>query len=224
MRVLLIEDHRVTRETIVDHLRGTGFAVDAVACGEDALSARGATTYDAIILDLGLPDIDGRALLSRLRRPCSAAPILVLTARESEGRGVEILNGGADDFLRKPFHLPELEARLRAILRRPGARRSVQLVFEDLSFDTTSRTARCGDTAIDLARREASALHCLMDGGGDAVSREVLAQRLYAFDDEVTGNALEAVISRLRRRLVDAGSVVQVEGLRGVGYRLRRQS
>ena len=221
MRVLLIEDHRLTRELVTDHLRTKGFAVDAVQRGEEAIAARAVATYDAVILDLGLPDVDGRDLLPRLRSSANDQPILVLTARDSVDQRIGLLNEGADDFIRKPFHLPELEARLRAVLRRPGARRSVLVTYADLQFDTVTRAAQAGTRALTLSRLEAMALERLMLAAGDVVPRAVLEQAVYALDDEVTDNALEAVTSRLRRRLAQAGSSTLVESVRGVGYRLR---
>jgi len=221
MRVLLVEDHGAMREMIAAHLRERGFAVDPVACGEDALAATATAAYDAVILDLGLPDMDGMAVLRRLRGGRHPdVPALILTARDSVEARVGGLDAGADDYILKPFDLAELDARLRAVLRRPGARREPVHLFGDLRFDTASRTASAAGTDLDLTRREASLLEELIRAAGRIVVKDALEDRLYGFDDDVSGNALEATVSRLRRKLASTGSMVQVEATRGIGYRL----
>ena len=221
MRVLLIEDHGAMREMIAAHLRERGFAVDLVGCGEEALAATAAASYEAVILDLGLPDMDGMEVLRRLRGGRSPnLPALILTARDSVEARVGGLNAGADDYILKPFDLTELDARLRAVLRRPGARREPVHVFGDLRFDTASRAAFAGAEDLDLTRREASLLEELIRAAGRIVVKDALEERLYGFDDEVSGNALEATVSRLRRKLAAVRSAVQLEATRGIGYRL----
>lgn len=225
MRVLLVEDHRAMREIIAGHLRGRGFAVDAVQRGEDALAATAAAGYDAVILDLGLPDMDGIEVLRRLRAGRLAdLPALILTARDGIADRIGGLDAGADDYILKPFDLAELEARLRAVLRRPGARRDPPCRYGDLSFDPASRSATAADIDLDLTRREASLLDELIRAAGRIVVRDALEDRLYGFDDDVSGNALEAVVSRLRRKLATAGSTVRIETSRGIGYRLHAGS
>lgn len=221
VRVLLVEDHRAMREMIAAHLRERGFAVDPVACGEEALAATAVAAYDAVILDLGLPGMDGMTVLRRLRGGHHPdLPALILTARDSVEARVGGLDAGADDYILKPFDLAELDARLRAVLRRPGARREPVHRFGDLRFDTASRTASVGDADLDLTRREASLLEELIRAAGRIVVKDALEDRLYGFDDEVSGNALEATVSRLRRKLLAVRSTVQVEATRGIGYRL----
>ncbi len=221
MRVLLIEDHKAIREMIAAHLRERGFALDSVGCGEEALAAAAAASYEAVILDLGLPDMDGMEVLRQLRGGLTPdLPALILTARDSIEARVGGLNAGADDYILKPFDLTELDARLRAVLRRPGARREPIHVFLDLRFDTASRAGFAGATNLDLTRREASLLEELIRAAGRIVVKDMLEDRLYGFDEDVSGNALEATVSRLRRKLSAARSAVQVEATRGVGYRL----
>ncbi len=225
MRVLLAEDHDELRQMLQSHLRQAGFAADAVSSGEDALAAAAAADYDVVILDLGLPDLDGMEVLRRLRAGVAASvPILVLTARRSVGDRVEGLDAGADDYLSKPFDMLELDARLRSIIRRTGGRTGHHpdpvLRFGDLCFDPASREARVGEAILALTRREAALLEELVRGAGHTLVRDALADRLYGFDDVFTGNALEAAVSRLRRRLALAGSGVAVETVRGIGYRL----
>ncbi len=222
MRVLLVEDHRAMRDLIADHLRSRGFAVDAVQNGDEALAANAAARYDAIILDLGLPDLDGMEVLRRMRSSHGAdPPALILTARDSVKDRVVGLDAGADDYILKPFDLAELEARLRAVLRRPGARRKAAHRYGDLTFDPASRIAEVNGAGLDLTRREASVLDELMRAAGRIVVKDALEDRLYGFEDDVTGNALEASVSRLRRKLAVAGSSVSIEVTRGIGYRLQ---
>jgi two-component system response regulator QseB len=210
------------REMIAAHLRERGFAVDPVMCGEEALAATAAATYDVVILDLGLPDMDGMAVLQHLRGGHHLdLPALILTARDSIEARVSGLDAGADDYILKPFDLAELDARLRAILRRPGTRRGAVYCYGDVSFDPVSRTATIADTDLDLTRREASVLEELIRAAGGIVVKDTLEDRLYGFDDDVSGNALEASVSRLRRKLAAAGSAVRIEARRGIGYRLQ---
>lgn len=222
MRLLLVEDHKGLREMIAAHLRERGFAVDPVSCGEEALAAAATAAYDAMILDLGLPDMDGMVVLRRLRGGRHPGlPTLILTARDSIEARVGGLDAGADDYMLKPFDLVELDARLRAVLRRPGARREPIYHYGDLGFDAASRTASVGNASLDLRRRETSVLEELIRAGGQIVVKDALEERLYGFDDDVSGNALEATVSRLRRKLTAAGSAVRIETTRGIGYRLR---
>ncbi len=203
------------------HLRQAGFTADVVSTGQDALAALAAAAYDVVILDLGLPDLDGMEVLRRMRGGVAAAvPILVLTARQAVDDRVEGLDAGADDYLLKPFDMLELDARLRSITRRTDRRSDPVLRFGDVRFDPSSREGRVGDEALSLTRREANLLEELLRGAGRTVVRDTLADRLYGFDDVFTGNALEAAVSRLRRRLVLAGSAVAIETVRGIGYRL----
>ncbi len=222
MRVLLVEDHRAMRELIAGHLRSRGLTVDAVRRGDEALAAMAVAGYDAVILDLGLPDMDGMEVLRRLRGGRGAdPPALILTARDSVKDRVSGLDAGADDYILKPFDLAELEARLRAVLRRPGVRREAVHRYGDLAFDPATRTAAVEGAGLELTRREASVLEELIRAAGRIVVRDALEDRLYGFDDDVSGNALEASVSRLRRKLAAAGSAVGIEATRGIGYRLR---
>ncbi|MBW4025695.1 MAG: response regulator transcription factor [Proteobacteria bacterium] len=223
MRVLLVEDHRAMRDLIADHFRSRGFVVDAVGRGDEALAATAVAGYDAVILDLGLPDMDGIEMLRRLRRGGEGTdpPALILTARDSVKDRVVGLDAGADDYILKPFDLAELEARLRAVLRRPGARREALYTCGDLTFDSASRTAAVAGGSLDLTRREASVLEELIRAAGRVVVKDALEDRIYGFDDDVSGNALEASVSRLRRKLAAAGSAACIEVTRGIGYRLQ---
>lgn len=221
MRVLLVEDHVSLREMVADHLCRRGFVVDAVEGAEQAQAAVAATSYDALILDLGLPDGDGMTVLREARvRTGGRLPALILTARDAVEDRISGLNAGADDYIVKPFDLQELEARLRAVLRRPGVRDGLILRCGELAFDPVSRQASVREGPFELTRREASLLEELMSADGRVVVRDVLEERLYSFDEPVTANALEAVVSRLRKRLVAAHSGSRIETRRGIGYRL----
>ncbi len=221
MRLLLVEDHPSLREMMHTHLRERGFAVDAFARGEDALSAASHSAYDAAILDLGLPDMDGLELLHRLRVDLAfETPVLILTARDAVTDRVQGLDAGADDYILKPFELAEFDARLRTVLRRPGTRRPPVEQFADLTFDAASRTATVNGTVLDLTRRELSLLEELMRANGRTVVRDALEERIYGFNEKASANALEAIVSRVRRRLAAAASAARIETSRGIGYRL----
>jgi two-component system, OmpR family, response regulator QseB len=222
MKILLVEDHLAVSEIVADYLRQRGFAIDVVRRGDEALAASGVTRYDAVILDLGLPDADGMDVLNELRRGSEAKiPAIIVSARDRLEDRIDGLNRGADDYIVKPFELTELEARLRAVLRRPGPRPHAIYNYGDLKLDPSRQSAAAGDRPLDLTRLEALALQELVRAAGQAVVKDTLEDRLYGFNDDVSMNALEAVISRLRRRLAAAGSAVSIESLRGIGYRLR---
>ena len=221
MKLLVVEDNAALSDMIGGYLRERGFAVDAVGAGADALAAMEAAAYDAVVLDLGLPDMDGMDVLRAIRAR-TLVPTLILTARDAVAHRIAGLNEGADESILKPFDLAEFEARLRAVLRRPGVRNAPFPAFADLSFDAACRSARLGDQAVELTRREAVLLEALIRSGDRIVVRDELADRLYGLEDDVSANALEATVSRLRRKIAQLGSVVRIESMRGVGYRLRR--
>jgi two-component system response regulator QseB len=221
MRVLLIEDHGALREMIAAHLIERGFAIDAVGDAEHARSALAAVAYDAAVVDLGLPDADGIELLAHIRsRTGGRLPAIILTARDGVDERVRGLNAGADDYIVKPFDLIELEARLRAVLRRPGIRDNLSYACGTLRFNSSSRDAIVNDVVLDLSRRETDLLEELLRARERVVVKDVLEERLYSFQDSVTGNALEAVVSRLRKKLAGANAGVRLETKRGIGYRL----
>ena len=223
MRVLVVEDNDALRSLIVTHLRERGFAVDPAESGRVALATAGLANYDAMILDLGLPDGDGLDVLRDLRAgPCANLPILILTARDGVPARVAGLDAGADDYIVKPVDIAELDARLRAVLRRPGTRARPVHVYEDLRFDTADRQASCRGRAFDLTPREAGLFEELIRASDRVVVRDAMAERLYDFGADVSLNAIEATLSRLRRKLAAAGSCVRVQTLRGIGYRLAR--
>ncbi len=220
MRVLLVEDHQAIREMIADHLRERGFAVDAVDRGERALAAARVAPVDAVVLDLGLPDTDGLQLLAALRALNAEMPAIIVTARDGVEERLLGLNSGADDYIVKPFNLLELEARLRAVLRRTGSRRETRYSFGGVTFDTVTREATAFGKPLDLTRREAALLEELMRVPGQVITKDRLEDRLYALEDAGSANALEAAVSRLRRKLAGTQARLSIETQWGIGYRL----
>lgn len=220
MRILLVEDHQAIREMIADHLRERGFAVDAFGRGDQALAAARVASIDAVVLDLGLPDTDGLQLLAALRVMHADVPAIVVTARDGLDNRLLGLNSGADDYIVKPFNLLELEARLRAVLRRVGKRRETRYTLGGVTFDSVTREATAFGRALDLTRREAALLEELLRVPGQVITKDRLEDRLYAFEDVGSTNALEAAVSRLRRKLAAAHAALSIETKWGIGYRL----
>ncbi|MBM3566067.1 MAG: response regulator transcription factor, partial [Alphaproteobacteria bacterium] len=180
-------------------------------------------SYDAAILDLGLPDASGLTLLRDIRAAGQATPVLILTARDAVDDRVTGLNAGGDDYLVKPCAMEELVARVRALLRRPGGALGVTLTAGNVSFDTTAREVRINDKPVPISRREMGVLEQLMRRYGRVVPKDVIEDKLYGFDEEVTSNSVEAHVSRLRKRLEKSGADVYIHTLRGVGYLLSNE-
>jgi len=220
MRLLFIEDNPKLLTLVPEGLHKAGFTVDSVASVAEALAAVDAVTYDTVILDLGLPDGDGLSVLKHLRSQAYTTPLLILTARDALADRVDGLNRGADDYLVKPFAMEELIARVKALLRRPGGALGVVLQVGNVQFDTVAMQASVEGKPINLTRRELEVLQQLMRRAGNVVPKEVMEDRLYGFDEEVESNALEAHISRLRKRLAQYAVNVRIHTVRGVGYLL----
>lgn len=223
MRVLLVEDEPDLGDAVAERLRREGFVVDRAASLGDAVEAVVGTAYRAVLLDRRLPDGDGLALLPVLRTRPEPSPAIVLTALDDVPNRVAGLDAGADDYLVKPFAPDELAARLRVLLRRAATRGdgAAQVRVGRLAYDLGVREPRVGDAALVVPRRELALLDALARRAGRVVLREALEGAVYGFDDEVGPNALEAQVSRLRRRLADAGADVVIHGVRGVGYMLK---
>jgi len=220
MRLLVVEDEIELAALMQRALEQSGFAVDWAPDLAQADDHIGLARYDTIILDLGLPDGDGLTLLRRLRARGSAVAVLVLTARDAPEDRVAGLDAGADDYLVKPFHMPELVARIRALLRRPGAVLGVQLSLGNLVLDTATRQTRVNGADVGLTVRETTMLELLLRRQSDVVTREALEQGLYNFDAQLGSNAMEVMVHRLRRKLADASATLSVHTVRGVGYLL----
>jgi len=217
-RLLLVEDDSALAAGLAAALARDGSQVDVADSGQEALRLARSAAYDACILDLGLPDRDGVAVLREMRQSAIGFPVLILTARDAIGDRIGGLDAGADDYLMKPFDLGELEARLRALLRRRDADGTPWRRFGPLRFDAEGCAAFAGDEPLELTRREAGVLECLMRRPGRIVTREAILAAAFPSDSEVAPNALEVQVSRLRRKLEAVG--VTVRALRGLGYRL----
>jgi DNA-binding response OmpR family regulator len=218
MRLLVIEDEVELGALLQAALQRGGFAVDLARTLDAASGFLDIVAYDVAILDLGLPDGDGLTLLRRIRKGGSALSVLILTARDAPEDRVLGLDAGADDYLIKPFHMPELIARVRALLRRPNAALGVTLTLGNLLLDTTSRQVRVAGAEVGLSLRETSMLEVLLRQQGTVVTREIMEQRLYSFEAQLGSNALEVLVHRLRRRLTEVGAAVTIHTVRGVGY------
>ena len=217
MRILVVEDNRTLAEGLVTVLRGAGYAVDAVHDGASADAVLATEPFDLVILDLNLPDREGLDVL-RARRTMSA--VLILTARGALDERVRGLDLGADDYMTKPFEVSELEARVRVLLRRQAGLRDASVSFGEISLDTNSRTLSAHGQPLDIPARELSVLETLLMRAGKVVSKQSIIQSLAAFDDDLSANAVEQYVSRLRRRLAPFGLTVRTA--RGLGYYLDR--
>ena len=221
MRILLFEDHSRLAELITKGLAGLGFGVDAFQTAGDGLNAFKSITYDAIILDLGLPDRDGLDVLNELRHISPSAPIMILTARDGIDARVTGLDAGADDYVVKPFAMTELAARLRALLRRPGQALGGVLTVGNLQLQTFSRQVIVNGTAVRFPAREVDALELLIRREGQVVAKGTLEDSLYGLSKNVTPNSIEVLISRLRRRLGSIGASCSIHTFYGIGYLLK---
>lgn len=219
-RVLIVEDDRDIARLIERELRGLGHSVDLVGLANDALLALRTADYALIIVDLGLPDMDGLELLRELRRRSVETPILVLTARRKVEDRVVGLSSGADDYLVKPFAVPEMRARVTALLRRPSRLRDTRLSIANLELDTEALEALVDGTSLPLARRQFQLLELLVRRQNHMTPKRMIEERLYGFEDEVSANSIEALVSKLRRALGSGGASVAIETRRGIGYRL----
>ena len=220
MRILIIEDEARITEILREALSRAGFTVDSATRCAEAREALSLTAYDAAVLDLGLPDGDGRTLLADLQSKRNKLPVLVLTARDAVEDRVSGLDAGADDYLVKPFATAEVIARVRALLRRPGGALGVTLQAGNVSFDTIGRDVRVGTTTLALPRREGAILEHLMRRLGRVIPKTVLEERLYGIDDELESNAIPVHVHHLRRKLEAAGAPAEIHTVRGVGYLL----
>ncbi len=216
MRVLVVEDEPALRAQLRATLAQAGYAVDEATDGRDALHLGQTEPYDAVVLDLGLPLLDGLSVLQRWRQAGITTPVLILTARDSWHEKVAGIDAGADDYLAKPFHTEELLARLRALLRRAHGLASPLVRCGDLSLDTRSGTVTLAGATVTLTGHEYRLLAYLMHRAGQVVSRSELIEHLYAQDFDRDSNTIEVFVGRLRRKLgADA-----IETVRGLGYRL----
>ncbi|MBH9578399.1 MULTISPECIES: response regulator transcription factor [Inhella] len=223
MRILIAEDDQVLADGLMRALRAAGYAVDQVASGSEADTALLTHEFDLLILDIGLPKLNGLEVLRRLRSRGALnahVPVLVLTAADSVEQRVQGLDLGADDYMAKPFALQELEARVRALTRRGLGSTGSIIKHGPLSFDSTGRVAYLNEQMVDLSARELSLLEVLLQRAGRLVSKEQLVQHLCSWGDEVSNNAIEVYIHRLRKK-IEQGPV-RIATVRGLGYCLER--
>jgi two-component system OmpR family response regulator/two-component system response regulator QseB len=214
MRLLLIEDDPMIGDSIAEGLRAERYALDWVRDGQDALLALGEDVYDLLLLDLGLPGRDGIEVLRRYRARGGAAPVLILTARDSTLDRVQGLDAGADDYLVKPFDLEELFARVRALLRRGAGRTQPDILHRGLLLRVATHEAFLEGRPIALSAREFSLLAALLDPPGRVMSKTLLEQKLYGWNEEVESNTVDVYVHRLRKKL----GADFIRNVRGVGY------
>lgn len=220
MRLLLIEDDDALADGVVRSLRMAGYVVDRAPDGRHADTWLQEREYDLVILDLGLPGLDGAEVLRRLRARKQGLPVIVVSAREMLDERIRLLDLGADDYLVKPVATAELEARIRAHLRRGPAAVDNRLRIGDLALDLGGRLAWIGDQVLDLTAREWSALEYLATRANRIVSKDLILQALYDWDAQITPNAVEKIVSRLRAKLEPAGVIIRT--VRGMGYFLEQ--
>jgi two-component system response regulator TctD len=215
-RILLVEDDPPLARGIAAMLRNAGHTIDIAHCGEDGLLMAASEPYALITLDLGLPDISGFEVLRRMRQQGSRTPVLVLTARDAIEDRVAGLDHGADDYLLKPFEPSELEARVRALLRRACGEASPVLEIGSLAIDAARGTVHVNGRVVELRRREWAVLERLASRVGKVVTKERLNAEVFGFDDPVAPNAIEVYVARLRRKLEPDGPSIRT--IRGLGY------
>ncbi len=215
MRILVVEDDALLADGLTQVLKRSGHAVDQVRTGLQADNSLRLTSYELVVLDVGLPDIDGFEVLRRLRSRRSKANVLVLTARDGVEDRVRGLDLGADDYLTKPFSVTEFEARVRALSRRPTLT-AASIVIRGLSVDVEAKRVRVNDVPIDLTVREWALLELFLARPGRVLSKEQIAQQLASYEDTLTVNAIEVYVSRLRSKVEASG--VRIRTVRGFGY------
>lgn len=216
MRILVAEDDPTISHGLVRALRESGYATDEVQSGSAADSALATQLFDLVILDIGLPGLDGFQVLKRLRDSGNVTPVLILTALDGVEHRVKGLDLGADDYLAKPFSLRELDARVRALLRRAAGQAQSVIKHGRLRFDTAGRVALLGGSVIELSVREIGLLEIFLTRIGRVVSKEGIIDLLFEWGEDATPNAVEVYIHRLRKKLEPAG--VEIRTVRGLGY------
>lgn len=216
MRILIVEDEPTLQNQLAQAARVAGYVVDVAGNGLDALHLGDTEPYDAVILDLGLPQLDGLSVLRKWRSSGHVMPVLILTARDGWHEKVAGIDAGADDYLSKPFHMEELLARLRALIRRSGGHASAELVCAGLTLDTRNSRVSLNGQTLTLTSHEYRVLAYLMHQRDKVVSRSALIEHIYAQDFDRDSNTVEVFIARLRKKL----PVGMIETVRGLGYRL----
>ncbi len=224
MNVVLVEDNEELSSLIVEQLSDKGIKVDQAFSGEEALDVIDVEAHDLVILDRGLPDMEGLELLTILRDEGVKLPVLVLTAKDGLGDKVQGLNSGADDYLVKPFDVEELIARIFALNRRPNDTTKTVFTVGNLSFSPAESLIRAGETILTLSAKEQQALERLMRLPGRVLSKDTLLTALYGNNEEGSHNSVEVILHRLRKKLDQAGSTAKIKTLRGIGYVIKQDS
>jgi DNA-binding response OmpR family regulator len=224
MRILIVEDNHRLNSSLKMSLSEEGYAVDSAFTGPEGEELAELTAFDAIILDVMLPDKDGMAVCRDLRKKRVNTPIIMLTARDTIEDRVQGLDSGADDYLVKPFALSELRARLRALLRREGGDKSGLLVVGDLILDPATHQARRADQALDLTSKEFALLEYFMRNPNRLITREMAETHIWNYDFEGTSNVVDVYVRRLRRKIDEPFDLKLFETVRGAGYRLCDQA
>jgi two-component system OmpR family response regulator len=222
IRILIAEDDQMLSGAVARALRQSAHMVDTARRGDEADRALATNEYDLLLLDLGLPHLEGFEVLKRLRQRRSRVPVLILTVRDSVEDRVAGLDLGADDYLTKPFELSELEARVRALIRRSHANASAEIVHGPMTLDTVGRRLFCEGRPVELSVRELAVIELLMMRAGRVVTKQQIADRLYGWEDTSNSNAVEVFVYRLRRKLEAAGAAVDIRTARGMGYLLEK--
>lgn len=220
MNILVVEDERNLADAIVRILEDDGHRAEAVYDGKAGLRSALSGIYDAVVLDVMLPGMDGHEVVHEMRRQDVSTPVLLLTARTATADKVEGLDAGADDYMTKPFEAPELLARLRALTRRRGDVLIDEVTFADATLDLTTHDLSCGEKSVHLSGKEFEVMRILMGSNQRVVSKQDLLLRVWGADGEASENSVEAYVSFLRKKLAHVGSKIQITTLRMLGYRL----
>ncbi|MEN8874541.1 MAG: response regulator transcription factor [Pacificibacter sp.] len=224
MRLLYVEDNEKLALNTAASLREAGFVVDLVHLAADALDAAKSFQYDAVILDLGLPDTDGLKLLPCIKEINPQTPVIICTARDALEDRVEGLNTGSDDYLVKPFAVAELIARVNAVLRRPGRVLGMTLSVGNLIFETADRSLAINGVICTFSKRELALLELFLRRSANVITRDAIENALYGFNDAATPNAIEVLTHRVRKKLAQHGATVEIHNLRGIGYILKERT
>lgn len=221
MRLLYVEDNEKLAFNTSASLRESGFVVDVVHTSEDALHSVKSFEYDSIILDLGLPDMDGLQTMPQIKEITPQTPIIICTARDALDDRIKGLNTGSDDYVVKPFAVSELIARINAVLRRPGGALGLTLNLGNVALESTDRTVTIEGVVTRFSKRELALLELFLRRADRVVSRDAIENALYGFDEAATPNAIEVLTHRLRKKLIDKGASIAIHNLRGIGYVLQ---
>lgn len=224
MKVVIVEDQKDLSSLIRDKLAENNIKSDCAYTGEDALNIISSDYHDLIILDRGLPDMEGLELLKTLREEGTKIPVLILTAKDGIGDKVEGLNTGADDYLVKPFEVEELIARIHALYRRPSDAIDVSITLGNIQFIPSDNILKVRDEKLDISVKERDALERLIRLPEKVVSKDDLQSAIYGHEEEGSHNAVEVIVHRLRKKLEDSKADVEIKTLRGIGYLIKERN